>query len=85
MMMSKHTLDKLSHWHKKLFKKLGWMVLSKDHKNTQEISSYKRELIQFMKAANQTIMEYEENDRKHDIKIMMLNVKCLRDFVNKKL
>ena len=74
------TMDGLSCWHKRLFEHFGWMILAKAKGYGYKIPAYKRGIKDFIKSAEQLNRDYKNGNRKHDVKVLMKNVKVLDKF-----
>ena len=79
------TFHGLHHWHKSMFEKLGWMVLAKAKGYGYKIVDYKKSLKHLKDSIEHVMREYTESDRKHDLKVLHMQVCCLIDYVNKHL
>jgi hypothetical protein len=78
-----NTFHGLHCWYEAKFEKLGWMVLAKEKGYDYKIESYKIGLEDLLKSIEHVMAEYEEEDRKHDLRVLHMNAKCLHDFVMK--
>ena len=67
------------------FEKLGWMVLAKAKGCDFKITNYRRTIDHLLKSIEQVKAEYTCPDRKHDLNVLHMNVKCLQRFVGKHL
>lgn len=76
-----NTFHGLHCWYEAKFEKLGWMVLAKEKGYDYKIESYKMGLEDLLKSIEHVMAEYEEEDRKHDLRVLHMNAKCLHDFV----
>lgn len=77
------TYDGLFYWYNKMLEKLGWIVMAKAKGRKEKISHYKRSIVHFLKTAEHLKNEYENHNRKHDLNVLILNVKELQSFVTK--
>ena len=80
-----NTFHGLHHWHKAVFEKLGWMVLAKAKGYSDKIAVYKKSIDRLAKSLVHVMGEYESANRKHDLKVLHMNVMCLHRFVVKHL
>ena len=74
------TMNSLTRWHKHLFEHFGYMILAKAKGYGYKVTTYKKSINEFVKAADKLLSEYSEENRKHDIKILSKQVKVLRHF-----
>ena len=79
------TMYGINKWHEHAFEKLGWMVLAKAKGYNDKISQYKKMLDHLIKTTEHVKYEYENTNRKHDLNVVLMNVKYLKDFVAKNL
>ena len=77
------TLQYINYWHKSLFEKLGWMILADAQGYDGKIAEYKKSIDHFLETAAHLTSEYENHNRKHDINVMITNVKILKAHVAK--
>jgi len=68
----------VSEWHKAMFEKYGWMILSKEKGYDFKIVAYKKSIDHLIMSIKHLMMEYEENDRKHDLAVLLMNAECLK-------
>jgi len=78
--LSKHeaTMDGISHWYHHLFTHFGWMILAKAKGNKSKVRMYKKSISELLKTIEHTIPEYQESNRKRDLKILMKHVEVLK-------
>ena len=79
------TMHGINEWHEYAFEKLGWMVLAKAKGYNDKIVQYKKMLDHLLKTTEHVMEEYESMNRKHDLKVVHMNVECLKAFVQKNL
>lgn len=79
------TMKGIHEWHVAMFEKLGWMVLAKAKGYNEKISAYKKAIDHLLKTTEHVMAEYENADRKHDLKVVHMNTMCLKKFVEKNL
>jgi len=77
------TFDGLHHWHRHVFEEMGWMVLAKAKGYGYKVSTYKQSIGHLIKSIENGITTYTESDRKHDLTLLLANVKVLDAFVKK--
>jgi hypothetical protein len=75
------TFHGLSKWYKRLFEKLGWMVLADHHGHQEKIEQYIEGLERFIVLANQKYQTLQSVDKKRDVEIMIDNIKILLEHV----
>ena len=80
-----NTLHGVHEWHKKMFEKLGWMVLAKAKGYTEKVALYKKSIGYLIETIDHIMSEYEDHNRKHDLAVLKMNAKCLHNFVSKHL
>ena len=79
-----HTFCGLSHWHKAMFEKLGWMILAKKMGYHDKIQTYRNSIRRLKEAIEHKLKHHtQDHDRKEDLKIMWGHVCELEDHVNK--
>ena len=71
------TMCGLSKWHKKMFEKLGWMMLAKSRGEKDVISHYKKSVKKLHRALEYKISQVVEEDKKSDLLILLKHVKIL--------
>jgi hypothetical protein len=79
------TQSGLDKWHDAMFEKLGWMVLAKEKGLDYKVDAYKKSLERLILMTKHVSSEYESHNRKHDLNVTLLNVMCLKSFVDKHL
>ena len=72
----------MDNWLKKLYEKLGWMVLAKDRNYRGKITAYKAEIERYKKALKKAFRDYQDPDRLRDLKMMEEKIHILSDHVN---
>jgi hypothetical protein len=73
----------LVHWHTHVFEHLGWMVLAKAKGYDEKVRVYKMSVTHLIESIKHTISEYENHDRKHDLKVMLMQVEVLKEKMNR--
>ena len=68
----------VSEWHKSMFEKFGWMLLAKEKGYGFKVVAYKKAIDHLLMTIKHLMGEYEENDRKHDLAVLLMNVECLK-------
>lgn len=76
------TFRGLGEWYKKLFEKLGWILLSLGRRDTDKLLWYQRSLYRFMDKAENKLAQTVSVDKQNDIKIMLNNIYTLKLFVD---
>ena len=79
------TFHGLHEWHKHMFEKLGWMILSKEKNdlNPEKISAYIKGIELLKCSLEKKINIVKEEDRKVDLEILLDNVKILQKAASK--
>lgn len=72
-------------WYEAEFEKLGWMVLAKAKGYTEKIRAYKKAIDHLLKTIEHVMEEYENANRKHDLRVVHMNTMALKEFVSKHL
>jgi len=80
-MVNDVTFYGLSHWYKRAFEKLGWMILAKNRGMTQKMESYKHSLDVLKHDIEYKIKMTQGTDKKDDLKIMLDNLNILIEHV----
>ena len=79
------TFTELEGWRSHVFTHLGWMILAKAAGNTTRVKAYKESVIHLLESIRHVMREYENHDRKHDLKILLMEVELLKGQMNKLL
>ncbi len=79
------TMHGVQHWYVREFEKLGWMVLAKSKGYTDKVNSYKKSIDRLIYTIEQLSTEYQNQNRKHDLHVLLAESKILKSFVNKHL
>jgi len=74
------TMHGIEDWYRHLFKHFGWMIIARAKGNGGKIRSYKKSINDLLKTIDNTMSEYKENNRKHDLKIIKRHVEVLKDY-----
>jgi len=69
-------------WHKHVFEHLGWMVLAKAKGYDLKVKAYKMSVNHLVESIKHVMGEYEDHDRKHDLKVLLMNVELLKEKMN---
>jgi len=77
------TLHSLHHWFKHVFTDLGWMVLAKSKGYHDKINCYKNSIKRLHESIEYKIRTVHEIDHKNDLKIMLEDIECLMQHVEK--
>lgn len=77
------TSEGLHHWYKCMFEKMGWMVLAKAKGYDYKIDNYKKSIANLIKSIKHVMAEYENKNRKHDLKVLLMNTEVLQAYVQK--
>jgi len=75
--------DGLREWYTHMFEELGWMVITKKHGMMDKIAVYKNSLLRLKKSILHKIGQLQDQDKKRDLEIMLQNLECLINHVNK--
>jgi hypothetical protein len=81
--MHASTMKGIYDWHTRMFENLGRMVLAKEKGYGYKVDSYKKSIDHLIKTIDHVAAEYENHNRKHDLRVLRMNMECLRDFVHK--
>jgi len=68
----------VSEWHKSMFEKFGWMLLAKEKGYGFKVVAYKKGIDHLIMTIKQLMGEYYDNDKKHDLAVLLMNVECLK-------
>jgi hypothetical protein len=66
-----------------MFEKLGWMLLAKCKGMNEKVRAYKVGVNDLVKSIEHLMGEYEDHNRKHDLNVMLMQAKILKENVNK--
>ena len=75
----------LTHWHKHVFEHLGWMILAKAKGMDAKVRAYKQSVDNLCRSLKHVSSEYENNDKKHDLNVMLMQVELLQRKMGKLL
>jgi len=79
------TMSQLSYWFRAMHDKLGWMTLAKAKGLTFKIVQYKRSLNRLLKSIDHLMAEYKNVNRKHDLAVLQLETRALKQFADRYL
>jgi hypothetical protein len=79
------TMSSLTYWYKYVFEHLGWMILAKAKGMDMKVRAYKQSVENLCRSLKHVMTEYENNDKKHDLKIMLMHVELLQRKMGKLL
>ena len=77
----KATYSSLTNWYKKMFEKLGFMILAYNKGHDDQINNYINNLYLLKDSLMEALVEINDPDRKRDLKIMLDNLKILIEHV----
>lgn len=72
------TMHGINHWHKHVFEHLGWMILAKAKGMDDKVRAYKSSVNNLCQSIKHLMNEYESNNTKHDLKVMLMQVELLQ-------
>ena len=67
----------VSEWHKRMFEDYGWMILAKEKGYDFKIVTYKKSIDHLILTIRDLMSQYEDNDRRHDLSVLLMNAECL--------
>lgn len=70
-------------WYKHTFEKLGWMVLADAKGYDYKVETYKKSIDNLIKTMEHLMTEYENHNRLHDLRVLLMNTKVLQEHVEK--
>jgi hypothetical protein len=73
------TMHGINHWYKHVFEQLGWMILAKAKGYDTKIAAYKMSVTNLIATIKHVMTEYENNDRKHDLRVILMHTELLRE------
>jgi len=79
------TMAGLVGWHKAMFEKLGWMLLAKAKGMNEKVRAYKTGVSDLVKSLEHVMKEYEDQNRKHDLNVMLMQARLLKKNVDRML
>jgi hypothetical protein len=79
------TMSELEGWRKHVFTHLGWMVLAKAKGLTTKVSAYKESVDRLCESIEHHMSEYKNVDKKHDLKVLLMEVEILKGQLKKLL
>ena len=68
-----------------LFEKFGWMILAKAKGYDYKVSAYKKSIQNLERTIQHVMSEYESENRKHDLGVLLIHLYVLRQHVMKHL
>jgi predicted lipoprotein len=77
------TFHGLHEWYEAMFEKLGWMVLAQAKGKNYKITAYKKSIANLIKSIEHVMTEYKDQNRVHDLNVLLMNTKVLQAHVNK--
>ena len=80
-----NTKHRLTEWFKDEYEKLGWMVLAKAKGHGYKIPTYKKAIDQLLKSIQHVMTQYQDPDRIHDLKVLEVETRILKEYVAKHL
>jgi len=79
------TFSDLEHWHKKMFEKLGWMILAIHEGNIEKVNIYLKSIKYLIKKIDDKIKITHDEDRINDLMILKQQTTNLQFFAYKSL
>ena len=79
------TMYGINHWYKHVFEQLGWMILAKAKGYDTKIAAYKMSVTNLIASIKHVMAEYENHDRKHDLKVILMHTELLGEKMTKVL
>ena len=76
------TMAQLNGWFKAMYEKMGWMVLAKAKGMGHKVVEYKKSLKHLVESIEQVMHEYTDMNRIHDLKVLHMEARVLRDFAS---
>jgi len=70
-------------WYEHVFEKLGWMVLADAKGFHGKVSEYKKSINRLIKTIEHIKSEYENQNQVHDLNVLLMNTKVLKQHVEK--
>jgi len=80
-----NTMAELEDWRRHVFTHLGWMILAKAKGMTTKVKAYKESVNALCNSIIKHMSEYENTDRKKDLKVLLMEVEILKGKMNKVL
>ena len=77
-----HTAHGLHEWYVSMFEKLGWMILANRNGWNDKVTTYKNSVHRLEEAIIFKHNHTKDADRKMDLKIMLENVKVLKEHIH---
>ena len=77
------TYDSLQVWYKSSFQQLGWMILAIHYKYTDQINTYKKNVLMLRDCIAKKHKKMADPDKKDDLKSMLINIELLIKHLNK--
>lgn len=75
----------ISNWYKNIFERLGWTVILSAKGYDNKVAQYRESIDRLLATINHVASEYENHDRKHDLRVMRMNLEALKEFVGSSL
>ena len=77
------TYDSLQVWYKSSFQQLGWMILANHYNYTDQINTYKKNVLMLRDCIAKKYKKMVDPDKKDDLKSMLINIELLIKHLNK--
>jgi len=77
-----HTSHGLHKWYVSMFEKLGWMLLAQRNGWNDKVMTYKNAVHRLEEAILFKHQHTKDSDKKMDLKIMLENVKVLKEHIH---
>ena len=77
------TFHGLHKWYNHVFEQLGWMVLAHAKGYKFKISAYKKSIHHLMQSLEHVAAEYKDQNRVHDLRVLLMNTRALKEHVDK--
>jgi hypothetical protein len=77
------TFRGIQKWYVSMFEKFGWMVLAEAKGYDYKIMTYKKSINNLIRTIEHVMSEYEDHNRIHDLRVLLMNTKVLKECVDK--
>ena len=79
------TMNQITYWFNTMNDRLGWVVIAKAKGLDYKVTAYKRSLKRLIKTIEHVNAEYKDHNRKHDLGVILIQMKALQEFTDQHL
>jgi len=79
------TMNQMTYWFRTMNDRLGWVVIAKAKGLDYKVTAYKRSLKRLIQTIEHVMAEYKSHNRKHDLGVLLIQMKALQEFTDQHL